>query len=139
MDRKDALCGLFVASKADMVQILYYGLPGASVLTLELLRQSREVGPHAIVLPRAELIRNLSVFLSCLSWVARPGHGNYKTCKEVEKKLSHILDQILDPQPVQAEVFHDASSSLYNVLDWYNPNTWDFNFEYLPSRDGFPV
>ncbi|KAF4156224.1 hypothetical protein CNMCM6936_008987 [Aspergillus lentulus] len=119
--------------------ILYYGLPSASVLTLELLRQSREVGPHAIVLPRAELIRNLSVFLSCLSWVARPGHGNYQTCKEVEKKLSHILDQILDPQPVQAEVFNDATSGLYNVLDWYNPDTWDFNFEYLPSKDGFPV
>ncbi|EAW09788.1 putative C6 transcription factor [Aspergillus clavatus NRRL 1] len=119
--------------------VLYYGLPSASVLTLELLRQSQEVGPHSIVLPRAELIRNLSVFVSCLSWVARPGQGNYQTCKEVEKKLSHILDQILDPQPVQAEVFNDVTSGLFNYMDGYNPNTWDFNFEYLPSRDGFPV
>ncbi|PLB53164.1 putative C6 transcription factor [Aspergillus steynii IBT 23096] len=117
--------------------VLYYGLPSASVLTLELLHQTQDGGPSTIVLPRAELIRNLSVFVSCLSWISRPSHGNYQTCKEVEKKLSHILDQILDPQPIQQDIFNDATSGLYNFLDWYNPGNWDFNSEYLPSTDGF--
>ncbi|KAE8355181.1 hypothetical protein BDV28DRAFT_55721 [Aspergillus coremiiformis] len=117
--------------------ILYYGVPCASVLTLELLHQTQEIGPHSVVLPRAEIIRNLSVFLSCLSWVPRPTYGNYQTCKEAEKKLSHILDQIIDPQPIQRDVFNDVTSGLDSFLDWYNPSNWDFNAEYLSSTDGF--
>ena len=46
------------------MQVLTYGVPSASVLLLELLRQSHEPAPHAVPLPRAELIRNLSVFIS---------------------------------------------------------------------------
>ncbi|KAF5863236.1 hypothetical protein ETB97_010464 [Aspergillus alliaceus] len=117
--------------------ILYYGVPSASVLTLELLHQTQGIRPHSIALPRAEIIRNLSVFLSCLSWVPRPTYGNYQTCKEAEKKLSHILDQIIDPQPIQRDAFNDVTSGLDNFLDWYNPSTWDFNAEYPPSTDGF--
>ncbi|THC89211.1 hypothetical protein EYZ11_011346 [Aspergillus tanneri] len=117
--------------------ILYYGLPSASVLMLELLHQAQDAGLRSIILPRAELIRNLSVFVSCLSWVSRPSHGNYQTCKEAEKKLSHILDQILDPQPIQQEILNDVTSGLSNFLDFYNPSNWDFNSEYLPPADGF--
>ncbi|KAF7593608.1 hypothetical protein BBP40_011126 [Aspergillus hancockii] len=122
---------------ADMSQILYYGVPSASILTLELLHQSQGIGSHPVPLPRAETIRNLSVFLSCLSWVRRPTYGNYQTCKEAEKKLSHILDQIIDPQPIQQEVFNDATSGLDGFLDWYNPSNWDFNTESLTSTDSF--
>lgn len=104
---------------------------------LELLHQTRDVGSRTAVLPRAEVIRNLSIFVSSLSWVARPGQGNYHTCKEVEKKLSHILDQILDPQPIRGEVFDDATSGLYNFLDWYNPTGWDFSLENQALMDGF--
>ncbi|OJI85332.1 hypothetical protein ASPTUDRAFT_54974 [Aspergillus tubingensis CBS 134.48] len=117
---------------------LYYGLPSASVLILELLHQNQGIGTYTTALPRAEIIRNLSVFISCLSWVARPGHGNYHTCKEAERKLSHILDQVLDPQPIEDLAFHDATSGLYSLLDWYhpsNPNNWDFNSEYLPPQN----
>ncbi|OOO10181.1 hypothetical protein OAory_01059890 [Aspergillus oryzae] len=117
--------------------ILYYGVPSASVLTLELLHQTQEIGPHSVMLPRAEIIRNLSVFLSCLSWVPRPTYGNYQTCKEAEKKLSHILDQIIDPQPIQRDVFNDVTSGLDSFLDWYNPSNWDFNTDFLSSSDGF--
>ncbi|XHF97795.1 hypothetical protein AWENTII_001374 [Aspergillus wentii] len=117
--------------------VLSYGLPSASLLILELLHQNQGLGPHPIALPRAELIRNLSIFISCLSWVARPGHGNYHTCKQVEKRLSQILDQILDPQPMQGELFNDATSGLNDFLDWYTYSNWDFNSEFLPSRDGF--
>ncbi|CAI7678673.1 unnamed protein product [Penicillium pancosmium] len=115
---------------------LTYGLPTASVLLLELLHQSHKPGPHNIELPRSELIRNLSVFISVLSWVSRPGHGNYHTCKEAEKKLSRILDQLLDPQPVPAETVHDVTSGLSSFLDWSNYNNWDFSTELFPAADG---
>ncbi|CAI7580146.1 unnamed protein product [Penicillium glandicola] len=118
--------------------VLTYGVPSASVLLLELLRQSHEPGPHTVPLPRAELIRNLSVFVSFLSWVAGPGHGNYHTCKQAEKKLSRILDQLLDPQPVQQHVVDDVTTGLDNFLNWSNYNTiWDFNSDYMPLTEGF--
>ncbi|KAI2678559.1 transcriptional regulator family: Fungal Specific TF [Penicillium roqueforti] len=117
--------------------VLTYGVPSASVLLLELLRQSHESGPHAVPLPRAELIRNLSVFISFLSWVAGPGHGNYHTCKQAEKKLSRILDQLLDPEPVQQHVVDDVTTGLDNFLNWSNYNTiWDFNPDYMPLTEG---
>ncbi|CAG7917568.1 unnamed protein product [Penicillium olsonii] len=118
--------------------VLTFGVPSASVLLLELLRQSSEPGPHAVPLPRAELIRNLSVFVSFLSWVAVPGHGNYKTCKQAEKKLARILDQILDPQPVQQHVVDDCTSGLDDFLNWSNFNTtWDFTTGYIPLGESF--
>ncbi|KAL4906211.1 hypothetical protein BDW74DRAFT_167366 [Aspergillus multicolor] len=128
---------------------LYYGLPSASTLAFELLRQTQEPGPHPAMPPRPETIRNLSVFVSCLSWVATPGQGNYRTCKAVEKKLSDILDQILDPkpdpQPVQGFLDantggggypdHDAAG-LYSLLNWYNPDNIELDpFEF--AKDGF--
>ncbi|KAJ5750328.1 hypothetical protein N7533_007356 [Penicillium manginii] len=116
---------------------LSYGLPAASVLLLELLHQSHNPGPHNVELPRSELIRNLSVFISVLSWVSRPGHGNHQACKEAEKKLSRILDQLLDPQPVPAEMVHDVTSGLSSFLDWSNSNAWDFNTEYFSATDAF--
>ncbi|KAL3429951.1 hypothetical protein BDV09DRAFT_31436 [Aspergillus tetrazonus] len=127
--------------------VLYYGLPSASTLAFELLRQTQEPGPHPVMPPRPEIIRNLSVFVSCLSWVATPGQGNYRTCKAVEKKLSDILDQILDPkpdpQPVQG--FLDASggypdhdaAGLYSLLNWYAPNNIDFDPFESPAKDEF--
>ncbi|KAJ5174487.1 uncharacterized protein N7482_000364 [Penicillium canariense] len=116
---------------------LTYGVPSSAVLLLELLRQSHEPGPHNMVLPRAELVRNLSVFISMLSWIARPGHGNYHTCKEAEKNLSRMLDQVLDPQPVHAEIVHDVTSGLSNFLNLPNYNSWDFSSEYFPVTNGF--
>ncbi|KAL3479202.1 hypothetical protein BJX99DRAFT_245031 [Aspergillus californicus] len=82
--------------------MLYFGLPSASILAFELLRQTQD-GSHPAVhlplLPRAEVIRNLSVFVSCLGWVAKPGQGNWSTCRAVEKMLSEVLDRVLDPNP----------------------------------------
>ncbi len=118
-------------------QALTYGVPSSGVLLLELLHQSHKPGPHNVVLPRAELVRNLSVFISMLSWIARPGHGNYRTCKEAEKNLSRILDQVLDPQPVHPETVHDVTSELSSFLNWSNYNSWDFSSEYCPATNGF--
>jgi hypothetical protein len=118
--------------------MLFYGLPSACVLAFELLRQEQTPGPHAIVLPRSEIIRNLTVFVSCLSWIAvpSPSHGNYAACKDVEKKLSRILDRILDPLPPVApqedlSFVETAASGLEPYIDWNQFNTYDFNSEYF--------
>ncbi|KAL4864656.1 hypothetical protein BDV12DRAFT_188750 [Aspergillus spectabilis] len=133
--------------------VLYYGLPAASILAFELLRQTQEPPPHPSLPPRSELIRNLSVFVSCLSWVASPGQGNYRTCKAVEKKLSDILDQILDPRPqvelqregdrdyLEGEFGCGNGMGMYSLLNWYSPDglPWDFDPFEVPGREGFPL
>ncbi|KAI9368876.1 hypothetical protein BJX61DRAFT_536878 [Aspergillus egyptiacus] len=118
--------------------VLYYGLPSASILAFELLRRTQEAGPHPAMPPQAELIRNLSVFVSSLSWVARPGQGNYRTCKAVEKKLSEILDQILDPQPAQRDFLNGSHTGLYSMVNWYSPENYNFNPFDFPSQESFP-
>lgn len=47
---------------------------------------------------RSEVVRNLSVLISYLEWVTRPGDGNYAACSEASKMLARILDEALDPQ-----------------------------------------
>jgi hypothetical protein len=118
--------------------MLYYGLPSACVLAFEVLRQNQKPGPHIVVLPRSEIIRNLSVFVSCLAWVASPSpsHGNYAACKEVEKKLSRILDQILEPVPTvtpheDLSFVENVASGLEPYLDWNQFNSYDFNSDYF--------
>lgn len=125
-------------SKQDSWVMLYYGLPSACVLAFEILRQNQKPGPHPVVLPRSEIIRNLSVFVSCLAWVASPSpsHGNYAACKEVEKKLSRILDQILEPFPTvtpheDLSFVENVASGLEPYLDWNQFNSYDFNSDYF--------
>ena len=68
-------------AEADLVvQIVYYGIPSAATLSVELLKQSK--GPHElrVSLPRSEIIQNLSIFIGALEWV-RPTEGNYTLCK----------------------------------------------------------
>lgn len=78
--------------------MLSYGVPSASVLALQLLQQNQ--GSTAYVLPgRTELIRNLTVFTSSLSWITRPDHGDYALCIEAERRLTAVLDEILEPTP----------------------------------------
>ena len=47
---------------------------------------------------RSELIRNLSVLISYLEWVTRPGDGNHAACSEASKMLARILDEALNSQ-----------------------------------------
>jgi len=78
--------------------MLKFGVPSASVLALQLLAQAQ--GTTTYTLPgRTEIIRNLTVFTSSLSWTTRPDHGDYALCIEAERRLTTVLDEILDPTP----------------------------------------
>ncbi|KAF2185061.1 hypothetical protein K469DRAFT_726933 [Zopfia rhizophila CBS 207.26] len=79
--------------------ILFYCLPSAGVLALELRRCTLENVPLPSSISRADLIRNLSVLISCLEWVILPGDGNHKLCSELNKMLALVLDEVLNYQP----------------------------------------
>lgn len=78
--------------------------------------------PHSSSLgSRAELIRNLSVFISNLALVVRPGDGNQQTCKEAELRLIRILDQVLDPRPTVTHATSAASPQQQQEGAWFGP------------------
>lgn len=80
--------------------VLFYGVSSAGVLAAELSRSSRTNQPFPPSMSRPEVIRNLSVLISYLEWVTRPGDGNYAACSEASKMLARILDEALDPQSI---------------------------------------
>jgi hypothetical protein len=83
---------------------IFYGLPPSALLAIELLRQQQaSTGQPQVRLPRAEIIRNISVFISSLEWVAKPDDGNYDLCQGARQMLDGILNAILDSHPASSE------------------------------------
>lgn len=83
---------------------IFYGLPPSALLAIELLRQQQaSPGEPQLRLPRAEIIRNISVFISSLEWVAKPDDGNYDLCQGARQLLESILNAILDSHPASSE------------------------------------
>lgn len=131
---------------------IFYGLPSASLLAIELLRQQQHRSV-SINLPRSEIIRNISVFISSLDWVAREDDGNYPLCQGARQMLEKILDAILDARPEEAapptqtaptdpimwveELFNDGwmasgpfvdSIGAESAAAWELPGSWPFEF-----------
>ncbi|KAH8801776.1 hypothetical protein F5884DRAFT_807811 [Xylogone sp. PMI_703] len=77
--------------------VVYTGLPSAGILAVELLRLTQHSHASCLTIPRAELIRSLSVFIDSMGWVSQQGHGNHSLCLVAQKVLTQILDAILDP------------------------------------------
>ncbi|KAE8326045.1 hypothetical protein BDV39DRAFT_177806 [Aspergillus sergii] len=118
---------------------LPYGLPSAELLAMELLKSSNPLLSGTYPgLPRAEIIRELTLYISCLSWVARPGSGNLGFCKKVKARLTSILDKILDPSYVAlGSSSNDGGTS--SDVSWAFPDLLDSDFtinSLLHSDDG---
>ena len=77
--------------------IMLFCLPPAGVLVLELLRQAQSRSSSTAAFSRSSVIQNLSVLISTLEWIARPGIGNYELCRQARSMLQRSLDRILDP------------------------------------------
>ncbi|KAF2108947.1 hypothetical protein BDV96DRAFT_586262 [Lophiotrema nucula] len=90
--------------------ILFYCLPSAGVLALELRRCTLENVPLPNTVSRADVIRNLSVLISCLDWVVLPGDGNHRLCSELNKMLAMVLDEVLNYQPPSANESQSEST-----------------------------
>lgn len=78
--------------------MIYYAIPCASVLILELLRQTDHPQLHQpMAVSRSTLIQDLSVLISCCDWLTEPDQQNYKLCKRAQSIFSRSLDRILNP------------------------------------------
>lgn len=80
---------------------------------------------------RAELIRNLSVFISHIESMERPGNGNYVLFSRASKVFSSMIDEILESR---LKVDHDdkATAGKPNpempVVSGWNENENIMNF-----------
>ena len=97
---------LFLPSHLSTSQFLPYGLPCADTLAAELLYRPSSFtrGPASGLGPsgrpqlvRAEVIRELTIYVSCLSWMPGRGGNSSEFSRQVQGRLSQILDQIIDP------------------------------------------
>ncbi|CAI6341435.1 unnamed protein product [Periconia digitata] len=108
--------------------VLFYCLPSAGVLALELRRCTLENVPLPSTVSRADIIRNLSVLISCMDWAILPGDGNHRLCRELNKMLSLVLDEVLNYQPSMNGAQGDATDS---TLQGVGPGFFD-----MPMVDG---
>lgn len=77
------------------MQLVFYAMPCASVLVLELLRQKQQPGEQ-LVFNRSGVIQDISVLISCCDSLTESGQSNYQTCKQAQSIFSKSLDSILN-------------------------------------------
>lgn len=94
------------------VKVLGYGLPCVAFLTTTLQNISRSGGSQQLPpnIKRATLVRTLSVYVSHLDSICRPGDGDYNICVQASKAISRVLDEVLDPSPSTKEVTASAGA-----------------------------
>ena len=78
-------------------------------------------------------MQKLSIFISCLEW-ARPENETYTLCGHMHKIISHIMDQILAPNPTTEIQSADAMDTIApsdlpmeddtDWLQWLNNVDW---------------
>ncbi|PIG79208.1 fungal specific transcription factor [Aspergillus arachidicola] len=96
----------FCAMREDMVDLrpdfmwtnLLYGFPSAAVLIKALQKQARTGRPIPYQGSRSVLIRHLSVFISHLESMSRPGVVNQELFHRASKIFSSIIDEVLEPR-----------------------------------------
>lgn len=76
--------------------LVFYAMPCASVLVLELMRQAQH--PEEELVPnRSSIIQDISVLISCCDSLTETGQNNYQICKQAQSIFSKSLDSILNP------------------------------------------
>jgi hypothetical protein len=108
--------------------VLFYCLPSAGVLALELRRCTRQNVPLPNTVSRADIIRNLSVLISCIEWSILPGDGNHRLCIELNKMIALVLDEVLNYQPPAHDIQGEGEEG---TLPGLGPEYFD-----IPMIDG---
>ncbi|PON20033.1 hypothetical protein TGAM01_v211093 [Trichoderma gamsii] len=75
--------------------LVFYAMPCASVLVLELLRQSQHPVEQSSI-DRSSVIQDISVLITCCDSWAECGQSNYQICKQAQSIFSKSLDSILN-------------------------------------------
>ncbi|KAJ5081130.1 hypothetical protein N7456_013368 [Penicillium angulare] len=99
---------LLHSHRPDMEWVLvFYAMPCASVLTLELLRQNQHPEEQLIV-NRSGVIQDISVLISCCDSLTESGQSNYQICKQAQSIFSKSLDSILNKaEPIQRNKYRE--------------------------------
>ncbi|KAK2873490.1 hypothetical protein FQN49_002327 [Arthroderma sp. PD_2] len=104
--------------------LLLFGFSSASVLIRALQRQARTRQPILYRGSRSTLIRNLSVFISHLESMARPGSASFSFFSRATDVFSRIITEVLEPDSVEGlhsglstEVSSDIDTSLFLDMD----------------------
>lgn len=88
--------GLLHSHRADHEwALVFYAMPCASVLVLELLRQSQHPVERRSI-DRSSVIQDISVLITCCDSWAEFGQSNYQICKQAQSIFSKSLDSILN-------------------------------------------
>jgi len=86
-----------------------YAMPCASILILELLRQS-EQPEHPAIINRSKIIQDISVLISC-DWLIEPDQMNFELCRRAQSLFSRSLDRILNHVPIRPAALAAAPPS----------------------------
>ncbi|RDH29689.1 hypothetical protein BDQ94DRAFT_182223 [Aspergillus welwitschiae] len=123
--------------------MLYYGLPGASILAVDLLKHLHPSfntpNPQINVVPRAEVIQNLAVFISNLQRSINRREVNCETCRRAHGILSRILDEIIDPTNGEPAILDTAVQQMPTSTPFPFPSGIDndLNIESFFSQLGY--
>lgn len=114
---------------------IFYGLPPAGCLALELLRHKRQQVTLASGFPRSQVIQDLSVFVSSLKWVYFPGDGMYSLADQARKFLQQILDLILTdsttsdpPCVIPTSASESTGVEFVDDIPWFGSPSLDADF-----------
>ncbi|KAL6886771.1 hypothetical protein GGI43DRAFT_418340 [Trichoderma evansii] len=90
--------------RADMEwALVFYAMPCASVLVLELLRQDQHP-VEQLTINRSSIIQDISVLITCCDSWTEVGQSNYQICKQAQSIFSKSLDSILNHvDPIQGD------------------------------------
>ncbi|PON22577.1 hypothetical protein TGAM01_v208466 [Trichoderma gamsii] len=99
-------------------RIVFYAMPCASVLILELFRLASLPKPQpSAASNRSTIIQDISVLISCCDWLTESGKGNYELCKQAQLIFSKALDQILNHEMPLARSPPDSPTvDMYDAL-----------------------
>ncbi|KAL3417429.1 hypothetical protein PVAG01_11429 [Phlyctema vagabunda] len=93
---------LLYSHRADMEwTLVFYAVPCASILVLELLRENKHP-EERLPIKKSGIIQNLSVSIACCDSLTESGQSNYQICKQAQSIFSRSLDSILNQdEPTQ--------------------------------------
>ena len=101
--------------------MVFYAMPCASVLILELYRHNRQPASTGMF-HRSKLIQDISLLTSYCDSLAISGQSNYQICKQAHTIFSRCLDQILN----QTVVSYPGLESESGVAAVQEPFSFDF-------------
>jgi hypothetical protein len=113
---------------------LYYALPSAGVLAIDLRMRMQQGSNAPRSISKPEIIRHTSVLAASLQWASEPSGGNHNLCAEAAKTLSRILDEILDNSGQRSgmSTSGDASGNMSGTVSGnMSPMAMDMDYSML--------